>query len=301
MFIGDHGRVITLKHFKGMVVFLILAAVVSIGLAAGFFFLNQNIAEEKNQLASDLESLQKQMDALRHEKDLLMAQLVITESRLAKSVGAKPENPPEVEPGTGEQQRDGSVETKQSDPQAAKKTGVPLPKEPEPEAPSEAVESNLSVAIEKFQVSGDADSDSLTFQFKIKNTSPNSQYVSGHAIVVLEGQEILPNDWLSIPRMPLVEGKPTGKQRGYAFGINYFRTMRFSAPTPELPEKYQNASVYVFARSGELLLEEQFPVSLPETDRREATPPAPATPSRLPEAPPATGTPSQAPVENLPQ
>ena len=94
---------------------------------------------------------------------------------------------------------------------------------------------------------------------KIKNTSPNSQRVSGHAIVVLKGEQ---SNWLPIPWMPLVDGRPTGKQRGHSFGINYFKTMRISAPSPKHPENYQTASVYVFTRKGELLLEQGYPVQL---------------------------------------
>jgi hypothetical protein len=63
--------------------------------------------------------------------------------------------------------------------------------------------------------------------------------------------------------MPLVDGKPTGRQRGHSFGINYFKTMRFSSNYPKYPDEYQVATVYVFTLRGELLLEEDFPVKLP--------------------------------------
>ena len=70
----------------------------------------------------------------------------------------------------------------------------------------------------------------------------------------------------------VVEGKPTGRHRGYSFGINYFRTMRFSTAFPRYPEKYQIASVYVFAKDGELLLEQDFAVKLPATRKTTSTP-----------------------------
>ena len=88
--------------------------------------------------------------------------------------------------------------------------------------------------------------------------------MSGHAIVVLKGDQVQPGKWLPIPRMPLAEGRPNGQQRGHAFGINYFKTMRFRTAMPEFPGKYHTAAVYVFTRQGELLLEQDFPIKLPD-------------------------------------
>jgi hypothetical protein len=38
--------------------------------------------------------------------------------------------------------------------------------------------------------------------------------------------------------------------------------MRFTASAPHFLEKFQTASVYVFTQTGELLLEQDFPVKL---------------------------------------
>jgi len=137
------------------------------------------------------------------------------------------------------------------------------------------LESGLSVAIENFKISVRSGNNTLRVQFKIKNTSPNSRHVAGHAIVVLKGDQIKQKNWLSIPGMVLVDGKPTGKQRGYSFGINYFKTLRFTTRSPKFPEKYQTAAVFVFARGGKLLLEQDFAVNLPAAERTASTPPSP--------------------------
>jgi hypothetical protein len=69
--------------------------------------------------------------------------------------------------------------------------------------------------------------------------------------------------WLPIPWMPLVDGRPTGKKRGHSFGIKYFKTMRVSTRSPKFADKFQTASVYVFTKEGDLLLEKGFPIKLP--------------------------------------
>jgi hypothetical protein len=106
--------------------------------------------------------------------------------------------------------------------------------------------------------------------------------------------------------MPLVDGRPTGKQRGHSFGINYFKTMRLSTRAPKSPEKFETATVFVFTRQGDLLLEKQYPVKLPPNKPEETQSasslhaiPIESTPSAA-EMPPATQTLTPLAVETPP-
>ena len=265
LFIGDHGRTITLKRFKGMVLLAFLVLVVSIGISAGFFIWNQKIIMEKHDLQADLEKLNNRIDTLRHDKDILMTRLVLAESRVPESLGGKPKKTSENK--VSGQKKNNSTKENTTKHIAAKQGASPAPKQIKPEPNSTPTDSGLSVAIENFQISNRSEDNRLRVQFKIKNTSPNSRRVSGHTIVVLKGDH---TNWLPIPWMPLVDGRPTGLQRGHSFGINYFKTMRLTTQSPEFPEKYQTAAVYVFTRSGELLLEKGFPVKLPPSKPKAA-------------------------------
>jgi len=270
LFIGNHGRTITLKRFKSMVLLAFLVLVVSIGISAGFFIWNQKIIMEKHDLQADLEKLNNRIDTLRHDKDILMTRLVLAESRVQESLGGKSEKTSENK--VSDQKKNDSTKENTTKQLAAKQVASPAPKQIEPEPNSTPTDSGLSVAIENFQISNRSEDNSLRVQFKIKNTSPNSRRVSGHAIVVLKGDH---TNWLPIPWMPLVDGRPTGIQRGHSFGINYFKTMRITTRSPKFPEKYQTAAIYVFTRSGELLLGKGFPVKL-SSSKPKAAKPAPA-------------------------
>jgi len=59
LFIGNHGRTITLKRFKGMVLLTLLILSVAIAAAAGLFLWNQNIIREKQKIESNLGTLRK--------------------------------------------------------------------------------------------------------------------------------------------------------------------------------------------------------------------------------------------------
>ena len=263
LFIGDHGRVVTLKRFKGYVflaVFIFLMAAAAIVL---LYRHNQNIILDNDKLHSSLEILQKRVKALRHEKEILMARLVLAESRVKESHGAggktvnrgeKPRKAVDLKKFSDDiKSVDADVTTKKSAVKAPAKAIVA----------SQPLTSNLSVDVDNFNIISMADPTKLKIQFKVKNTSPNSQRVAGHSIVVLNGDPRKPSKWLSIPQMKLVNGKPTGKRRGHAFAINYFRTMRFTANVPPSPDQYKSATVYVFSGNGELLLEKNFPCGIP--------------------------------------
>ena len=260
IFIGNHGKTITLNRFKGMVMLACLVVCISIAIAVGLLYLSLNTRLEKNQFESDLQDLKTQIKAIRYEKDVLMTKLVLAESRSKASPAKIPSKP--IESATPPQNTNDYEKPRQSTPQAKTRKETPLVEKTESPAAANPSEAGLSVALEDFKLSPRVDENLLRVQFKIKNTSSNAQRVSGHAIVVLKGAQLLPHKWLSIPAVSLSDGKPTGRQRGYTFGINYFKTMRFKTNLPKSIAIYETATVFIFTRKGELLLEQDFPVNL---------------------------------------
>jgi len=267
LFIGNHGRTLTLNRSKGMVILTFIVLIVSIGVSAGLFVWNQKIIMDNHGLKDNLKNLDERLDTLRHDKDILMTRLVVAESRVQESLGGKPEKTSGNK--LSDQEKNDSSGQGTTERLAAKQVASAVPKQIEPETNNAPSDSELSVAIENFQISNRSSDNRLKVQFKIKNTSPNSQRVSGHAIVVLKGEQ---TNWLPIPWTSLVVGRPTGKPRGHTFGINYFKTMRLSTRSPKFPEKFQTATVYVFTHKGGLLLEKGYPVKLPPNKPKDTEP-----------------------------
>jgi hypothetical protein len=260
LFIGNRGKPITIKRFKGIVLFTLLVICVVIVLAAGLFMWNRNILHEKNQLESHLNKLEEQNQQLRHEKDILLTRMVVAESRTPEKQGSEPEK--QIDEESPGQTKQDTTYAEQTAPPAMTTTKTEGQNQVKVQPDSDPAGSGLSVAIENFKLSLKSGNNSLRVRFKLKNTSPYSQHVSGHAIVVLKGEEIQQNQWVSLPGISLIEGKPTGRQQGKAFGISNFKIMKFTTSKPHSPEKFQTASVYVFAQTGELLLEQDFPAKL---------------------------------------
>ena len=277
IFIGNHGKTITLNRFKGMVVLACVVVAISIAIAGGLLYLSLNVRQDKKLLESEIQDLKAQIQAIRYEKDVLMTKLVLAQSRSKAGPAKAPSKPTEPET---PQQNTSEAEKPEQSAQRAKIQESPSPeKNADSPAALNQTEPGLSVALENFKITPRVDENLLRVQFKIKNTTPNAQRVSGHAIVVLKGEQLAPGRWLPIPRVSLSDGKPTGKQRGYTFGINYFKTMRFKANLPKSLSVYQTATVFIFTRKGDLLLEQDFPVNFSTGLPAAASKPSLATPA----------------------
>jgi cell division protein YceG involved in septum cleavage len=98
LFIGDHGNVITLKHFKAIVFVMGSLFVLAVVFAIVLFFQNQVALKQNNDLLKSftLKSFtdsRKQIEKLRHEKEILMARLVRAEAKTKENVAGKRQIP----------------------------------------------------------------------------------------------------------------------------------------------------------------------------------------------------------------
>jgi len=279
LFIGDHGNVITLKWFKSIVLAAGLLFFVAIGAVAVLIFMNKGILDENQRFRNRFENIQNKIETLRHEKEILMARLVLAELKVKEN--AQKSQPSQAELNTDDQitpesQTVSKIETVEVN---KKMPSVPETTLPQPAAlESSDIGPVFSVAVENFKVSRVSGSANLNAEFKIKNTSADSQKISGHAVVVLKGNDLPKHKWLVIPAVDLVGDKPSGK-RGKRFSIQRFRTMRFTSKTPGDSGEFQTAAVYIFIKTGELVLQQDFPIKLPPLPALQSETPSAETPS----------------------
>ena len=279
LFIGDHGNVITLKRFKAIVLATGFLFMVAIGAVAVLLFMHKRALDENQGFRSRLGNFQKKIETLRHEKEILMARLVLAESK------AKENSPKQLQSKAGinaeEQKTPESQNALKTETLGVteKKPSIATATPPKPALPEPRdAESEFRVAVENFKVSRVSGSADVNAEFKIKNTSPQSQKISGHAVVVLKGNDIPKHKWLVMPAVSMVGDRPSGK-RGKRFSIQRFRTMRFTSRAPDDSGEFQTAAVYIFRKTGELALQQDFPVDLPSASTSQSETPAAQKPS----------------------
>jgi hypothetical protein len=295
LFIGNRGRTITLKRFKGMVLLTLSVLCVSVGIAVGLVFLTLNIRQEKAQLEARVNELKDQIKTLRYDKDVLMTRLVLAEARPDEDSGREAKEKPQAAPASASQAVAAGAKPGESAEAPDSRAAAAKQEQSQPETAADQADAPLSVALEDFQILPQPARNLLRFQFKIVNTSAGFPRVAGHTMVVLKSDQTSPAKWMAIPAMTLVDGKPTGRQKGHSFGINHFKTMRFSANYPKFPDRYQTAAVYIFTDQGELLLERDFPITLPTPGNEKPAASSPSTEASSATPPPAS---AAAPAES---
>jgi outer membrane biosynthesis protein TonB len=293
LFIGDQGNVITLKRFKAIIVMVGSVLLLAFVLLAVVFWGYQKTQRKYTELQHQFEHSEQKIDTLRHEKEILMARLVLAESKAKDATAEKPapkENPSTVKPVKPKPQKLAKAKPA-SEPR--KKPSVPvISQTPAADNQGSETEAIMRVAVENFKVLRDPVNPNIRAQFKIKNTSRGVQRVTGNAVVLLKSADLNKNQWLVMPAVGLSGHKPSGK-RGKSFSIRRFFTMKFSAKAPDHADQFQTAVVYVFTKKGQLLLEQDFTISLPPLRVVTSEPPAEETPKR--EAQPVKPAPRQPP------
>ena len=259
--IGDHGKTISIGRLKGLVFALVLTVVIVTVSVSYLLIIAKSLSKENEGLRSALDASKKQVAALREEKDILMVRLVLAESGVEdKLAGTGEEQTGETSGGLPD--KSASVET-MPDPADVDKTVLLTGEKQLEEETALAIPAKLSEAsIEDFVVLFEPGSNILKAQFKIINTSSNSQPLSGHAFVILKDDDVDESRWLIFPRVALASGKPSLYKRGQYFSIYRFKTVKFKARDETEPKRFKNAIVLVYSVKGDLLLEKSYPVKI---------------------------------------
>jgi hypothetical protein len=239
LFMGNRGRTITFRHFKGAVMTVAAIMVLLTGLCGWFVLRHRDAKIETQQLEKKIENLNGAVASLRNEKDILTARLVVAESRVEETLAKVKEEPPAPSPAPKP---------------AVRPEAVRAPSAPGPELPQSADAQNFIVYFEP-------EVNTLGVEYRIVNTGSKAQPLTGRTVVILKDESEDPANWLILPAVPIIGGQPTG-DGGKSFSIYNFRTMRFKVNDQSGPEQYKTATVYVFAASGTLLLEKDFTVGV---------------------------------------
>jgi hypothetical protein len=275
LLVSETGKTIRIKWFKGLAVICMVLLIGAVTAAGTFYYLYEAEARENRWLRSAAKgetpvTTAAAIDALESGKET-PPKPVTAPSRKSETL----ENTARTE--RKEIPEKGSAEFKKTSGETSSETIAAF--EPETAAPSvaqtrekgpsflvPASESEkepadqdnrkpLRVAIEDFEYSS-GDRKNVYVRYKIKNTDARSRTVSGHAVVVLEGEDRGKPKWLALPKVHLVSGMPTGQEEGQSFSIANYKFMKFRPEGRHDPDQFSKASVYVFDEGGALLLKE---------------------------------------------
>lgn len=248
---------------------------ISLGANVILYVLHKDGLKETRRRTAEINQLRQQVDTLRYDKDVLMARMVMTRTRVAK-----PPKPPEAPKPV---EAPAAAPPAPAVPPARALTGetvlVKAVAEPERSSPQNttesprAQESQARVSLTDIDISrSEANENTVQVQFNLRKIGNQSETVSGHAFVVLRLAEDDPRPRnVTIPWASLDSGKPAPTSRGQYFSISRFKPMKFERRNIRGLEKFSRLTAYVFDTAGGLLLEKEFPVRIPPPEPVEAT------------------------------
>ncbi|PQP34388.1 hypothetical protein C6A37_08045, partial [Desulfobacteraceae bacterium SEEP-SAG9] len=232
IFVGNNGRIVNIRMFRGWITISAVTVFMGAVAAFGFYFLYQSTMDENKRLRSSLGVTRQEVKSLRHQKDILMARLVVAGSNAELSRKA---NVPKVQvkdnvialqdPPVQKVQ----IEAKHDADNADKNDVAELGKDPDKATVPVQPQKPPSIGVEDLTVSFDSYSNSLKVEFIVRKMDPDLQSVSGRTFAILKPDETDDRKWFALPAVALVAGKPVRPKQGQFFGIARFKPITLEA------------------------------------------------------------------------
>lgn len=260
LFIGDHGRVISFTRTKSLAWLAAAAFGMSLAAVAVLAVVNVSLHRRTVELQASLAASSRTISELREERDLLTAHVVLVETRMREiSAGFSPAAP---SAGAAAPASDGGRNP--PIPAADAEANTVLKAETDGALP--AVEPPVGmeegISIDDFKLLGDAEKKRLEISYRLVVAGAGQKPQAGSVVVVLKAEGIPPEEWLTMPDVGVVRGRPANPQKGYAFSIRNSKRFEHALPFPKQIPAYTHAVVYVFSRRGELMTAREYPVLL---------------------------------------
>lgn len=261
LLIGGHGETITIGRIKGLVITLAVVAVTVLAASAVLFYSNRRVAAVNADLLNSLAEMESRLVSLRNDRDLYMARLVAAELRIEHLCETPGEKSIQAGlPETGEKEDCGPEETGpagQSDGETVAAIENSAPKKDISVAAGQP-----GIAVENFTLTYESSIQTLKTGYRIKITDHLLERITGRTIVVLKPGGTEHSQWLTLPGTELDrEGQPVDWQKGQLFSISNFRDIALKAKSQYPAGEFTLATVFVFSKTGDLLLKKDFPLA----------------------------------------
>jgi hypothetical protein len=255
LFVDDHGKMVSFPWINKLAV-LILATLLGFMVSTlVLLVLYAGHETDRAELKAKLDQSERNVKELRNEMDILLAKLVLTESKIAADPDAVPvqeENhgaPPEKTP----EKQEVSVKSPEEKAVPEQKETPPPPREKEP---------RVVLGVTDFKIGPEAGTaDVLKISFVIRNINRAVRTASGYIFIVLKQDENDPNTWFSVPAVNLLDGHPQQIKEGQFFRISRFKTVKLRIRNQMAHHLLKTASVFVYDDQGDRIFEKNFPIS----------------------------------------
>lgn len=255
--IGPDGRTTPANYLKVLLPVLVGLFVTAIVVVVLTLWHAAEVAEEREALEGEVAQVREEARAHKEEVEVMTARLMRAGEKLAVREAGKKKS---------SEKKTVAAKTpppKQAAEKAAVKT-VPKQKETPPPKPKKEVVAppKPKVGTDRFSATYDPAGKSLQLSFIIRNKGKTGKKVSGYAFIVLKPKNAKRTQWQIVPAVKTLDtGRPVRVEGGRFFEIARYRTLNFNRTQQTSPGQFANATVWVFDKDGNLLLEQDYPIS----------------------------------------
>ncbi len=238
LLVDNFGQTITVRKFKQLVIIFLSVFIIALAAAIYFFFLYMGNRHEQQVMQNSFTETSERVKSLQNEKDILNTRLVMLQSEIDEAMSVK------------------------------KKMIKESVKKPPAASLKADVEKNVKkelVGVKDFQFIHNIGTKELRVNFIVKNADLNSKKVSGRIFVLLKHDETDQKRWVVVPSVKLNSGKPADYRRGQFFKISRYKTVKFKVRGVAASEDYKIATIFVYSKDGDKILEEKIPVNIKTT------------------------------------
>ena len=285
LIVDDFGQMKSGEYLKKLALILSGISLVFFVMVIVLYQLYSGLANDTRQTTTKLAVATDKVDALTHEKEVLMARLVMlgeepgievkeslaevkTTAKIGTNMAVAKNKPPINSIAPKPDKTQDPVELAKPDiNQDQQKTKI-KPQINPIESASEEPESQLvvddikkNVSIEKFTVTKDGINGDLLVRFDIRNTSTEPGDVSGRIFTVLKTDNNFESQWLVVPASELKNGVPSEIRKGQYFSIAHFKPVKFRIKNHSNPDYFKKASIFIFNNQGELIFEKLIDIT----------------------------------------
>lgn len=248
--VGSQGEVISIKRFRGLAILTTCISIVALVAIIYLFFNTKGLTVENKELKESLSQLQEKFQYLRDENDILMARLVA----ISPEGGVDPFETEDSKPEASSDAPTSNASMGQLD---IEKMIQSIDKQSENKQFTAQ-----TIDVEDLAVVHETDTKTLQIRFNLRNIDPELKPVSGRTVLILKTDDQNQSNWLILPFVPTVAGEPASTTTGRRFSISRFKTVKFSIAGQTNPQRFKNATVFVFSKTGDRLLEKDFKVDV---------------------------------------
>ncbi len=234
LFLSDYGRTFIIKKLKLLLLFFLFFFIISIISSFFFFFLYKDRVEKFEKLNTNMLAMQKKLDKLNKEKEILLTASVIKKS--VAEYGAVLKNPVDINNNLSEET-----------------------KEPAPAAKKEIID------VEQFNIIHDKDLGELNISFNVRKMLDDTEMptLAGYVFVIIQGYNSNAEKFKVVPTVSLLNGFPDKFFKGKPFVIKKFKKMDFKAAgIKEEDNMFKNALVLIYDRNGDIIFQKDFEILL---------------------------------------